>query len=259
MTDRDALLKAILATPDNDLPRLVYADWLEERAGTVTCGRCSGTGNTHNSDTISDPAAFPCPACSGSGRVPDGNAERAEFIRVQCEITATIAGKPYTPAYNCSVAREQELWPLVKNQFLEESGAPSASIYSPDDPVDSAIVRRGFVEVRHCSASVWILNAKRILARCPIRKVILTRWPDYDVLRNDTHGLIRVDLGDDYILENMVDLGADFTLVIATAQAMIISGFQGKWPRIEFVFTDTLNHNAILVGETRTSFGYVEI
>src|SRR5690349_17506264 len=30
MTDRDALLKAILADPDDDIARLVYADCLEE-------------------------------------------------------------------------------------------------------------------------------------------------------------------------------------------------------------------------------------
>ena len=30
MSDRDALLAAILAHPDDDTPRLVYADWLDE-------------------------------------------------------------------------------------------------------------------------------------------------------------------------------------------------------------------------------------
>src|SRR5437764_9153483 len=30
MTDRDALIAAIAAAPADDLPRLVYADWLEE-------------------------------------------------------------------------------------------------------------------------------------------------------------------------------------------------------------------------------------
>jgi uncharacterized protein (TIGR02996 family) len=30
MTDEDALLAAIIADPDDDLPRLVYADWLDE-------------------------------------------------------------------------------------------------------------------------------------------------------------------------------------------------------------------------------------
>jgi uncharacterized protein (TIGR02996 family) len=45
MSDNDVLLRAILDDPDDDAPRLVYADWLEEH----------------------------------------GEAERAEFIRVQVE------------------------------------------------------------------------------------------------------------------------------------------------------------------------------
>jgi uncharacterized protein (TIGR02996 family) len=46
MTDAPALLAAIRAAPDDDAPRLVYADWLDEH----------------------------------------GQPERAEFIRVQCEL-----------------------------------------------------------------------------------------------------------------------------------------------------------------------------
>ena len=46
MTTREGLMAAILAAPDDDLPRLVFADWLEE----------------------------------------NGEADHAEFIRVQCEI-----------------------------------------------------------------------------------------------------------------------------------------------------------------------------
>ena len=30
MSDEDALLAAIIAAPDDDTPRLVYADWLDE-------------------------------------------------------------------------------------------------------------------------------------------------------------------------------------------------------------------------------------
>src|SRR5215211_3608080 len=44
MSNRDALFQAILAAPDDDAPRLVYADWLDE----------------------------------------NGDPDRAEFIRVQC-------------------------------------------------------------------------------------------------------------------------------------------------------------------------------
>src|SRR5215213_6729162 len=46
MSDRDALLQAILAAPDDDAPRLVFADWLDEH----------------------------------------GEPDRAEFIRVQVEL-----------------------------------------------------------------------------------------------------------------------------------------------------------------------------
>lgn len=34
MTDRQALLASVLAAPDDDAPRLVYADWLEEHGGS---------------------------------------------------------------------------------------------------------------------------------------------------------------------------------------------------------------------------------
>ena len=60
MTDGEALLAAILANPAEDTPRLVYADWLEEH----------------------------------------GREERAEFIRVQCELARPLCtscracGKP---------------------------------------------------------------------------------------------------------------------------------------------------------------------
>ena len=46
MTDRDALLAAITANPDEDTPRLIYADWLQE----------------------------------------NGEPDRAEFIRLQCRL-----------------------------------------------------------------------------------------------------------------------------------------------------------------------------
>jgi uncharacterized protein (TIGR02996 family) len=46
MHDRDALLRAVVANPDDDAPRLVYADWLDEH----------------------------------------GDPDRAEFIRIQIEL-----------------------------------------------------------------------------------------------------------------------------------------------------------------------------
>jgi uncharacterized protein (TIGR02996 family) len=65
----DALLREIIANPDDDVPRLVYADWLEEH---------------------------------GDGY----DRERAEFIRVQCRLTALA---PDAPEREALVAREAEL------------------------------------------------------------------------------------------------------------------------------------------------------
>jgi uncharacterized protein (TIGR02996 family) len=36
MSDEAAFLNAILANPEDDAPRLVYADWLEERGDPAT-------------------------------------------------------------------------------------------------------------------------------------------------------------------------------------------------------------------------------
>src|SRR5215208_1611384 len=54
MTDGDALYRAILDAPDDDAPRLVWADWLDEH----------------------------------------GEADRAAFVRCQCEWTRLVPGHP---------------------------------------------------------------------------------------------------------------------------------------------------------------------
>ncbi|MBX9628077.1 MAG: TIGR02996 domain-containing protein [Gemmataceae bacterium] len=60
MTDGDALLRAVIDSPDDDTPRLVYADWLEDH----------------------------------------GQSERAEFIRLQVEVARAEAdGRDYNEVY----------------------------------------------------------------------------------------------------------------------------------------------------------------
>ena len=39
MTDRDAMLRAIAANPDDDTPRLIYADLLDELGGDANAAR----------------------------------------------------------------------------------------------------------------------------------------------------------------------------------------------------------------------------
>ena len=69
MTDGEALLKAIIDDPHDDLPRLAYADWLEEHGGEV-------------------------------------ERARAEFIRVQHKIAAEPAKCGYSRLDTCFDRRE---------------------------------------------------------------------------------------------------------------------------------------------------------
>src|SRR5262245_23642963 len=102
-----ALFRAILADPADDAPRLVYADWLDEHAtDSAVCPNCDGRGETRYCDAAGDMDDEPCGQCGGSlaggykrgtGRVGgNGFAERAEFVRVQCEL-AHIPGNPDMP------------------------------------------------------------------------------------------------------------------------------------------------------------------
>jgi len=76
MTDREALLAAIRAVPDDDLPRLVYADWLEENAGSLPA---------EERDSAND---------------------RAGFIRAQVE---AARAEPYSPSARLAADRATRL------------------------------------------------------------------------------------------------------------------------------------------------------
>lgn len=78
-TTEQALLRAILLKPEDDLPRVVYADWLDEHADT-RCPRCLGS--------MIEPSfgERDCESCRGTGTTA-WRRERAEWIRVQCELS----------------------------------------------------------------------------------------------------------------------------------------------------------------------------
>jgi uncharacterized protein (TIGR02996 family) len=88
-----AFLEDVIAHPDDDAPRLVFADWLEDH----------------------------------------GDAERAEFIRLQCALARADQGDPRLPQMR---AREQELLERYAQRWAE----PLRSI------VEQWAFRRGFIE-----------------------------------------------------------------------------------------------------------------
>ena len=169
MTDESAFIRAIIADPDNDGPRLVYADWLEDR------GQCA------RSELI---------------RVQVELAEWGKTPRaygnwfVDCRNRQDYAGTEHTchtpPDYGRSLCdyhtlryRERDL--LDSNpQF----GLPFAQLWGATKPYGTyghsgcsqpvgMVVRwewrRGFVEELTCSWGDWLLHWRALLAMTPLR------------------------------------------------------------------------------------------
>lgn len=168
MTDGTLLLAAILAQPDEDTPRLVYADWLQE----------------------------------------NGQGERAEFIRVQVEyarIHAHVAAHNDDACETCR--RGFYLSDLLTTKFRVPRSAP-APFATDDPwhllgletdyigPRREWDWYRGFVEAVRFSAADWLKFADAILAAHPVREVMMTTWPNY-FYYDDARGRGRwVDTGD---------------------------------------------------------------
>lgn len=162
-----ALLAAVLAAPADDLPRLVYADWLDENAGTVPCpGRCLEGWLPRTDGRL---GADQCRICRGSGTVSNGKRERAEFIRTQCELTRLRCRRPDScgepgslVCRNCVRAialrrRERELLAVRGDEWFTPGPGWGASLRSaPELSIPHAIVRRGFADaLRGPLAAFW--------------------------------------------------------------------------------------------------------
>ena len=127
MTDHDPFLHAIVSQPDADAPRLIYADWLEEQ----------------------------------------GHAERAEFIRVQCELAAMKASDVAT-------------WDLIRLQELEEREEELLELPAAlgENPIREVArhcrYQRGFIEEATFSQGMFLFQAERALRWVPLRRLTLT-------------------------------------------------------------------------------------
>jgi uncharacterized protein (TIGR02996 family) len=116
-TDELAFRRAICASPDDDLPRLVYADWLDEQPATERCpnGPCL-SGWVMRADGRM--GADQCRTCDGKGTTPTRYAERAEFIRVQIELASMTAKGDWMNRQSDLELRELELWGLLNQQLM---------------------------------------------------------------------------------------------------------------------------------------------
>ena len=135
MTDTgDSLLRAVLTDPADDLPRLVYADWLEERN-------------------------------------KPGDAERAEFIRVGVEwakmppIENDRRKMPPHAVVQRRLALETRYRSLLRNHWREWFGP--VTFCTPT-------YGRGFANEAHCTLAEWEQQGQSLCAAHPIEQVTLT-------------------------------------------------------------------------------------
>jgi uncharacterized protein (TIGR02996 family) len=193
------LLREILACPDDDAPRLAYADRLDELAGRVECGRCQRDEPGWRLGIGGEPPRVQCHVCQGTGSVSDGSAERAAFIRCQIEL-ATMHCTRYLHTEPCRhlgpggaggpfelceslLRRERELlesatgrgyhcWEWM-GQAVKDHVVPDGAYWR-----DHVVFRRGFVAAITCTAADFIAHAGGIFAAQPVREVTLTTMPE---------------------------------------------------------------------------------
>jgi uncharacterized protein (TIGR02996 family) len=268
--DELAFLRAVLAAPDDDTVRLVYADWLEEHGGEVECGGCRGEGWYWSDDARS--YRSDCHPCSGTGRVPNSNAERAEFIRVQCELERLRGrrdslGRRIGHVHAVKIReldrRAGELWDAATRLAID------TTVFWP------VTVRRGFVEEVACDGASWLARGDELVwspgqtVECPspscsklypgrlrtdwhwecdvcagtgrvprpcpptaqpVVRVRLTTWPEWET-RSDRSLALRLHGRDRW---HDIPLGADQV----SRGSIVAKLLAAEWPGVEFTPPD---------------------
>lgn len=153
-----AFLRAICEEPDDDTPRLVYADWLEE----------------------------------------NGEELRAEFVRLQCRLAGMSernCGGYYCDVdmdygnmihRNCEWdrlhRRQEKLFDLLLGPLRTELPTMVAMVLSYDghpgngqpSPLAEMMFRRGFVASVACPLAVWLKHGPQVVGLAPVVEVRAT-------------------------------------------------------------------------------------
>ncbi len=136
MSERDALLAAVLAAPDDDLARLVFADWLEETAR---------------------PAAI----------------ARARFIRLQIELANTSPDTATYPQHNFDLADEIDSLAVrwMRSWLTEFPPQVARAVWS--QRLGAGAFRRGFLDGVRLSPKMFLATAPALFAAAPITSLHL--------------------------------------------------------------------------------------
>jgi uncharacterized protein (TIGR02996 family) len=179
-------LAAVIAAPDDDNPRLIAADWLDER----------GDVRGEFIRVQVELARTPEPAVTTQGRIA---ADDVDDMRSRCRRCREV------PAGLCRwhelCRRERELLDRYTFGFIAAPSVPNRAWRLDSDPLcadDPAFLgctfRRGFIESITCDWASWLIAHEHVYwhpaqprdcppGACPIRRVALTsgpvvRWTD---------------------------------------------------------------------------------
>lgn len=192
-------VRAIAASPEDLDTRLIFADWLEENERTEICPQCKGKGWIVRQDrsTKSDDGKTVCRDCMGKRTTENGFVQRAELIRVQCELARhfpttkpkALGSEDRYARWRSLGERERELISIVSTAVAEEIGIGPLGFVHPEKKTiglyvskvqsPSAVdvstmwleLRRGFPETVSCGIRDWIDFGPDVVSRCPILRV----------------------------------------------------------------------------------------
>ncbi len=155
MTDREAMLAAIRASMADDLPRLAFADWLDEHGDParaeyirVQVALAGLAGHHHGPDRPTD---WRCPVC-----------ERRTALRHREGALELMHGREWHPTY----------------EDRRDSGQGWTAVVARWVPVGVGF-RRGFVARVACAAGRWLEYGDALAAAHPVESVALATAPDW--------------------------------------------------------------------------------
>ncbi len=194
MSDGDHLLAAIIAHPEEDAPRLMYADWLDD----------------------------------------NGQPERAEFIRVQCELASlpALLGNGHTGG-EAAAYYERANALHYRGQKLLDSGTPRNHALWYDMPCGSPTYTRGFVSEVRAPATDWLAHGDAIVAEHPIERLLFTDVPILEGEEDDV-GFANDATGARFAWVDVRDKAFFMNLDITEPGVIPRVVASLRWPGIEF-------------------------
>lgn len=200
MTAHDQFLQTIIANPDDDAPRLVFADWLEEQ----------------------------------------GECERAEFIRVQVELALLLEGIPefqwdsLDHVCDPDSSDDQEWKHHVNVLRHREYGLRGCEFFPSWCPliilhnVNTSRYVRGFIESIDVPWSQWLAYHEQIRTATPLRKCRLTDRPEIEFRFSPIEDCIYCEIAGVRVVIEESRPGSH------AHERMLEQALEKRWPGIEF-------------------------